>query len=60
MANEVKVNFGGTGVLLTIVFFAAKIFGYISWSWWWVFAPIWLPFCLVLAFTLFVAILETL
>jgi len=32
-----------TGTLLTLAFFGAKIFGYITWSWWLVFAPLWLP-----------------
>jgi hypothetical protein len=27
--------------LLSIVFFVAKITGYINWSWWLVFAPLW-------------------
>ncbi len=27
--------------LLTIVFIALKLMGAITWSWWWVFAPIW-------------------
>lgn len=30
-------------VLLVIIFFFAKIYGLIDWTWWWVFAPIWLP-----------------
>jgi hypothetical protein len=31
---------------LTLIFVVAKIFGYIDWSWWWVFCPIWLPFAI--------------
>ncbi len=27
--------------ILTLIFFAAKIFGFIDWSWIWVFSPIW-------------------
>lgn len=27
----------GTG--LTLIFAAAKVFGFINWSWWWVLAP---------------------
>jgi hypothetical protein len=32
---------GGIGFfgLLTILFVAMKIMGYINWSWWWVFSP---------------------
>lgn len=25
--------------LLTLIFVAAKLFGYVTWSWWFVFAP---------------------
>ena len=31
------------GVLLTVLFAAFKLLGVISWSWWWVFSPIWIP-----------------
>lgn len=34
--------------LVSLIFIVAKIFNYITWSWWWVFAPIWGPFALVL------------
>lgn len=39
------IGFGG---LLTIVFLVLKLTGVIAWSWWWVFAPIWIPFGLFL------------
>lgn len=29
--------------LLFIVFLVLKLVGVISWSWWWVFSPIWIP-----------------
>ena len=29
--------------LLTIVFVACKLTGCITWSWWWVLAPLWAP-----------------
>ena len=36
-----------TGLLsvtaLTICFVLLKSFGHITWSWWWVFSPLWLP-----------------
>lgn len=36
---------GGIGFfgLLTLVFVVLKLIGYISWSWWWVTAPLWGP-----------------
>ncbi|XQA74644.1 hypothetical protein ACM9XA_03645 [Xanthomonas sacchari] len=35
---------GGIGFvgLLTIVFIALKLTGYIAWSWWWVLSPVWI------------------
>jgi len=36
--------------LLSIVFIALKLTGYITWSWLWVFPPIWLPIAVVAGF----------
>ncbi len=33
--------------LLTIVFITLKLVGVISWSWWWVLSPFWLPLAIV-------------
>lgn len=30
--------------LLTVAFVVLKLCGVISWSWWWVLSPIWIPF----------------
>lgn len=48
-SNNVK-NTGGTGFfgLLTIVFITLKLTGYITWSWWWVLAPMWMPLAIIL------------
>lgn len=35
--------------LFVALFVALKLMGYIDWSWWWVFAPWWIPLCIVLA-----------
>lgn len=36
---------GGVGFfeLLAVLFIGLKLTGYISWSWWWVTAPLWGP-----------------
>ena len=34
----------GFGGVLFIVFLILKLVGTISWSWWWVTAPLWIPF----------------
>lgn len=41
---------GGIGVvgLLGVLFVALKLTGHITWSWWWVLAPFWVPFALFL------------
>lgn len=48
--NNNKNASGGIGFcgLLTIAFIVLKLTGYISWSWWWVLAPTWIPLALVL------------
>ena len=54
--NTTEVNSGGIGFLglLAIVFIVLKLTDYIDWSWWWVLAPIWIPWALVLVFLFFV------
>lgn len=34
--------------LLAIVFIVLKLMNIISWSWLWVLAPLWMPFCLII------------
>lgn len=52
--DNVNVKASGSGVgpgtLLTVAFVVLKLCGVISWSWWWVFAPIWIPVAIVLFF----------
>ena len=42
---------GGIGFfgLLTLVFITLKLLNVISWSWWWVLAPVWIPTLIVIA-----------
>lgn len=49
---------GGIGFfgLLAIVFITLKLCKVISWSWWWVLAPIWIPALLVVAILVVVLI----
>jgi len=49
-----KVNVRSTATLpiaglLGVAFVVLKLTGYIDWSWWWVTAPFWGPFALVVA-----------
>lgn len=59
--SETSYN-GGIGFtgLLTIVFITLKLLGYITWSWWWVLAPLWITAAfvvVVLLLILFIAII---
>lgn len=49
---------GGIGFsgILTIMFIMLKLIGIITWSWWWVLAPVWLPIIGLIAVLLFLAI----
>lgn len=38
----------GLGGAIFIVFLVLKLCGVINWSWWWVTAPLWIPFGLTL------------
>ena len=42
--------------LLGIVLVVLKLMGYITWSWWWVTAPFWAPFAIVMVAILVVII----
>lgn len=47
MAAEVRGSGIGFSGLLAVLFIGLKLTGFISWSWWWVLSPIWIPFALV-------------
>ena len=52
MNNNNNNASGGIGFcgLLTIVFIALKLLGYINWSWLWVLSPLWISFAIALIF----------
>ena len=35
-------------MLLTITLVVLKALGYLNWSWWWVFSPLWIPFAILI------------
>ena len=51
-------NTGGIGFagLLAILFIGLKLTGYIAWSWWWVFSPLWIQFLFIFSMLTFVTI----
>ena len=59
MKNDKNIS-GGIGFfgLLTIVFIVLKLTGFIDWSWWWVLAPFWIPWGIVLILSALLGILD--
>lgn len=51
MANSNVNVSGGIGLpgMLFIVFLVLKLCEVITWSWWWVTAPLWIPLAVVVA-----------
>ena len=56
VSSQPAIGFVG---LLTIVLVVLKALGYITWSWWWVFSPLWISaiagvcivvLCMIIAF----------
>ena len=45
MNSEIGSGFCG---LLTILFIALKLTGFVDWSWWWVWSPLWIPLLLAI------------
>jgi hypothetical protein len=59
MSNKSSIRISGDYffTLLAILFIALKLLDKISWSWWWVLAPIWLPTTIaIVVFVLVVAL----
>ena len=50
------ISFSG---LLTIVFIVLKLCKVISWSWIWVFSPIWIPLALAITFVVVAMIISS-
>jgi hypothetical protein len=55
MANNTSGGIG-CGTVLFLIFLVLKLVGVITWSWWWVTAPLWIPLVVILVI-LFVAFL---
>jgi len=54
---EVSCSIGSIG--LTMLFIVLKLIGAISWSWWWVLAPTWIPVVLVVGTAFVLVIFQT-
>lgn len=42
--------------VLALVFITLKLLGHITWSWWWVLSPIWIPALIFFALVAFVVL----
>lgn len=48
MEKNTITNSGVTFLeLLLLEFVGLKLAGFIDWSWWWVFAPLWIPLLII-------------
>lgn len=58
-APEITVRSNGIGFtgLLALLFIGLKLGGIISWSWWYVLAPLWMPFALAVVPALLVLVI---
>jgi hypothetical protein len=48
MREKNKNNGLGFGTVLFLIFLTLKLTNYITWSWWWVTSPIWIPVAFVM------------
>lgn len=55
--TTVSVQTPGFATLLTLIFITLKLLGVITWSWWWVLAPLWISVLIVIAVLVIVSIL---
>ena len=56
--KDKKTTSGGIGFLgaLQILFIALKLLNKITWSWWWVFSPTWIPLLMIILVIAIIAI----
>lgn len=61
--TKIELNTGTLFLeLMFLMFLGLKIAGLIDWSWWWVFAPIWVPLLLavvVIGVAFIIAVIST-
>ena len=50
------IGFGG---LLVAIFITLKLLGKITWSWWWVLSPLWIPALVVVGILLVFLLIKT-
>jgi hypothetical protein len=60
MDNNNSNSSSGVGFLglMFLIFMTLKLMGYITWSWWWVTAPLWFGFAIILTIILIFLLIE--
>jgi hypothetical protein len=48
MDNKVTIGNGWFASVLGLIFITLKLTGVITWSWWWVLSPFWIPVAIFL------------
>jgi len=59
--NSSKKSGLGIGTILFLIFLTLKLGGWgivATWSWWWVFSPLWIPIAIVLLIIIFAGIIS--
>lgn len=52
-SNSSSSGIGFVG-LLTIVFITLKLINKITWSWWWILSPVWIPISIIVSVLLLI------
>lgn len=59
--KDFRISIAGLwNIIIFLAFFFAKIFNLITWSWWWVFSPLWIPALIIFILVLLVLIAKIL
>ena len=57
-----KIISGGTGIgflsALTLIFITLRLMGIITWSWWWVLGPLWIPASILVLVAIIVVVIS--
>ena len=56
-SQKITVTIGGLPTLLLVAFIVLKLCKVITWSWWWVLAPAWIPIVFSFIFGIILLIL---